>query len=104
MMMLKCRELTRMIASDELPEARWPVRIGGWLHLLMCRHCRRYATQIRTLAAGARRSWGPEAEDSARLDQLERRILERCLGESENSNPSAGGPGASTDPDEPQQS
>ena len=35
-MMLKCRELTRMIASDELPEARWPVRMGGWLHLLMC--------------------------------------------------------------------
>ena len=33
-MMLKCRELTRMIASDELPEARWPVRMGGWLHLL----------------------------------------------------------------------
>ena len=23
-MTLKCRELTRMIASDELPEARWP--------------------------------------------------------------------------------
>ncbi len=103
-MMLKCRELTRMIASDELAEASWPVRMGGWLHLLMCRHCRRYATQIRALAAGARRSWGPEAEDSARLDQLERRILERCLDESEGSNASAGGPGASTDPDEPQRS
>ena len=93
-----------MIASDELPEARWPVRMGGWLHLLMCRHCRRYATQIRTLAAGARRSWGPEAEDSARLDQLERRILERCLGESENSISSAPRPAAPTDPDEPQRS
>ena len=103
-MMLKCRELTRMIASDELPEASWPVRTGGWLHLLMCRDCRRYATQIRALAAGARRSWGPDAENSARLDQLERRILEHCLGESENSNPSAGGPGASTDADEPQRS
>ncbi len=103
-MMLKCRELTRMIASDELPEAKWPVRTRGWLHLLMCRDCRRYRTQIRALAAGARRSWGPEAENSAGLDQLERRILERCLGESEGSNPSAGGPGASTDPDEPQRS
>ncbi len=103
-MMLKCRELTRLIASDKLAEASWPVRTGGWLHLLMCRHCRRYATQIRTLAAGARRSWGPEAEDSARLDQLERRILERCLGESENSISSARGPGASTDSDEPERS
>ncbi len=103
-MMPKCRELTRMIASDELPEASWPVRTGGWLHLLMCRDCRRYATQIRKIAAGARRSWGPEAEDSARLDQLERRILERCLGESENSISSARRPGAPTDPDEPQRS
>ncbi len=103
-MMLKCRELTRMIASDELVEAKWSLRMGGWLHLLMCRDCRRYATQIRTLGTGARRSWGPETEDSARLDQLERRILERCLGESENSISSARGPGASTDPDEPQRS
>ena len=103
-MMLKCRELTRMIASDELAEARWPVRLGGWLHLLMCQHCRRYAQQIRTLAAGARRSWGPETEDSARLDQLERRILEHCLGESEDPISSAGRPRASTDPDEPQRS
>ena len=91
--MLNCRELTRIIASDELAESRWSLRLGGWLHLLMCRDCRRYATQIRTLAAGARRSWGPETEDSAGLDQLERRILERCLGESEGANPSAGGPG-----------
>ncbi len=103
-MMLKCRELTRMIASDELPEAGWSVRTGGWLHLLMCRDCRRYATQIRTLGTRARRSWGPETEDSARLDQLERRILERCLGESENSISSTPAPGASTDPDEPQRS
>ncbi len=102
--MLNCRELTRMIASDELPEAKWPVRMGGWLHLLMCRHCRRYSTQIRALAAGARRTWGPENEDSARLDQLERRILARCLGESENSISSARGPGASADPDEPRRS
>ncbi len=103
-MMLKCRELTGMIASDELRESKWPVRTRGWLHLLMCRDCRLYVTQIRTLAAGARRSWGPDAEDSARLDQLERRILERCLGESENSISSAGGPGAPTHPDEPQRS
>ncbi len=102
--MLNCRELTRMIASDELAEARWSLRMGGWLHLLMCRHCRRYATQIRTLAAGARRSWGPETEDSLRLDQLERTILERCFGESEGSISSAGGLGRLKDPDEPQRS
>ncbi len=33
MMMLKCRELTRMMASDELPEARWPV--GGAVILVI---------------------------------------------------------------------
>ena len=99
--MLNCRELTRLIASDELAEARWLVRMGGWLHLLMCRHCRRYATEIRSLGTGARRAWRPEAEDSAGLDQLERRILERCLGDSENSISSARGADATTDRDEP---
>jgi len=102
--MLNCRELTRMIASDELPEASSSLRLRGWFHLLICRHCRRYTTQIRALGTGARRCWGAETEDSARLDQLERRILESCLGESENSNRFAGSPGASTDPDEPQRS
>ena len=75
--MLNCRELTRMLASDELVEAGWSQRLRGRVHLLMCRHCRRYAAQLRALGAGARRSWGAEAEDVERLEQLQSRILQR---------------------------
>ncbi len=76
-MMLNCCERTRMIASDELGEAGWVQKLGGWLHLLMCRHCRRYRAQLRALGAEARRSWGTESQDAETLEQLERKILER---------------------------
>ncbi len=76
-MTLNCRELTRMIASDELGEAGWVQKLGGRLHLLMCRHCRRYRAQLHTLGALARTCWGAEAHDAERLEQLERKILQR---------------------------
>ena len=101
-MMLNCRELTRMLASDELVEAGWSQRWRGRIHLLMCRHCRRYATQLRALGAGARRGWGAEAEDAERLTRLESRILEHFPGES--AGPTSPGPGPDAtprDPDEP---
>ena len=74
-MMLNCRELTRMLASDELIEAGWWQRLEGQVHLLMCRHCRRYAAQLRAQGAWAQRSWGAEPEDVERLEQLKSRIL-----------------------------
>ena len=76
-MMLTCRKLTRVLASDELVEAGWLQRSRGRFHLLMCRHCRRYAAQLRALGARARRSWGAEAKDAERLEQLQSRILQR---------------------------
>ena len=101
-MMPNCRELTRMLASDELVEAGWSQRLRGRVHLLMCRHCRRYATQIRALGSGARRRWGAEAKDAERLARLESRILEHFPGESAGSTSLS--PGLDTnrrDPDEP---
>ena len=101
-MMPNCRELTRMLASDELVEAGWSQRWGGRIHLLMCRHCRRYATQLRALGAGARRRWGAEANDAERLARLESRILEHVPGESAASTSLRPGPDtAHLDPDEP---
>ena len=76
-MMLNCRELERIVASDEIVEAAWPRKLGARVHLLMCRHCRRYAAELRAIGAGARRSWGAEARDPGRLEQLERKILGR---------------------------
>ena len=56
--MISCREVTRTISSGELEAAAWPRRLRVKLHLLMCRHCRRYARQLEKLGAAARDLWG----------------------------------------------
>ena len=76
-MMMTCKEVTQLVASDEFKEAWWGRRMGLRLHLLMCRDCRRYAEQMRALGAHARNLWGAQAEDSDTLQRIEREILER---------------------------
>lgn len=47
--MLTCRELAQdpeLLLADELP---WRHRLSVRMHLLMCRHCRRYVSQLRVL-------------------------------------------------------
>ena len=78
-------------------EAPWTTRLSVRLHLMMCRHCRRYAAQLReigavarkilgryaaqlsAIAAAARRILGPhgEPEDPETLQRLEKAILEK---------------------------
>ncbi|MDA2937363.1 hypothetical protein MYX75_03760 [Acidobacteria bacterium AH-259-A15] len=78
--MLSCREVTRKIASDELADANWSQRIALRLHLLMCRHCRRYAAQLHAIGAAARNLLRQSSEDLDTLKRLERQILENSLG------------------------
>ncbi len=78
--MLSCKEVARKIASDEFQGAGWRERLALRLHLLLCRHCRRYAAQLRAIGAAARNLWEPTSQDSPTLERLERQILERSLG------------------------
>ncbi len=75
--MMSCQEVGELVAGDGLEGAGWGQRLRVRLHLLMCRHCRRYARQLRAIGACARERWGPEAEDPATLERLERSILGR---------------------------
>ncbi len=77
--MLSCKEVARLVASEELADAGWLTRASVRLHLLRCHHCRRYAAQLRAISAAAldRRSFGPA--DLQALKRLERSILERCI-------------------------
>ncbi len=75
--MLSCKEVTRKIASEEFAEARWWQRLGVRLHLPMCRHCRRYAAQLRAMGEFARNLWGSGSEDPDTLKRLERSILQK---------------------------
>ncbi len=78
--MLNCKDVTRKIASDEFREAGWRERLVVWLHLLRCRLCRRYVTQLRAIGAATRDLCGPSSQDPSTLERLERQIRERSHG------------------------
>ena len=82
-MMLCCQEVARQIASDEFTEANVWQRLWVRLHLLMCRHCRRYAVQLHSIDETARNLWGPHTEDPSTLERLERDIIETAFGDPE---------------------
>ena len=73
--MLRCKETARILASDALDDLAWGRRLALRVHLLMCRHCRRYARQLRAIGAAARSLWGEESVDPSTLEGLERDIL-----------------------------
>ncbi len=77
--MLNCKEVARLVASEELVEAGWLTRASVRLHLLRCHHCRRYAAQLRAISTAALERGGFGPTDLQALKRLERSILERCI-------------------------
>ena len=76
MAMQTCKEVSRTIASDELSGASWTQRMAVKLHLLMCRHCRRYANQIDQLGVAARDFLSDQPSETESREQLRSAILE----------------------------
>ncbi len=74
--MLSCKEVARIVASGALDEYTWDGRLALRLHLLMCRHCRRYARQLRAIAVAARGLWREESEDPSTLERLKRTLVQ----------------------------
>ncbi len=77
--MPNCKEVVRLIASDELADAVWLNRALVWLHLLMCRDCRGYVAQLRAIGAAARDRSDSDVADRVSFEKLQSLILERCL-------------------------
>jgi hypothetical protein len=67
--MLRCREVVRLLATDEWRAAPLTGRLSLGLHLMMCRHCRAYRRALRRLGDAARRLYRNATAD---LDQVER--------------------------------
>ena len=70
-----CRELARMVASDELRRGSWRRRLVVRLHFAMCPPCRRYAAQIRAVGAVMRNLLSRQQADRKTLDRMEATIL-----------------------------
>lgn len=82
--MLNCRDVSRLVASDELSSAGAILRLRARFHLLICRECRRYANQLRIIGAAARDMMRSLVPDADVLTRLERSILDDAYGGADN--------------------
>ncbi len=78
--MLKCREVTRMVAADAIGRAGILRRLELRLHLMMCHRCRAYVREIGLIGNVARHLWGSEAEDVESAASVEQRVLQAIRG------------------------
>jgi hypothetical protein len=75
-MMPTCKEVTRLLASEQLHGATRVTRILTRLHLLMCDDCGRYARELAGLGTVVREALQVPL-DPVRLAALEQAILTR---------------------------
>jgi len=73
--MMTCKEVSTLMSTGGLDDARWGVQIAVRLHVSMCRHCRAFKRQLEALAQSSRTL-------SALLDAELPRDFEATLSES----------------------
>jgi hypothetical protein len=81
--MLSCKDIAQTVSIEDVVPVGWRQRLALKLHLMMCRHCRRYAQQMQTLGDAARRVFqhppgepsSPEAPEN--LTKLQSDILDQ---------------------------
>lgn len=74
--MLNCREVTSQADALLEGELSWYPRLQVRLHLAMCRHCRRFVSQMRLLRAALRRRGQPGAVEitESQVDRIVARM------------------------------
>jgi hypothetical protein len=75
--MLTCKEVSHVLASEEPVSPGWRQRLSVKLHLLMCRHCRRYSRQIQAVGDAARQIFTDSTEDQTSRERLRNSILDQ---------------------------
>ncbi len=78
--MQSCREVSYLIASDGLEHVGWPTRLQTRLHILFCKHCRRYAAQLATIGRIGREALSADAADPKTVQRLEESIMDYAVG------------------------
>jgi hypothetical protein len=53
-MMIRCKAIAELLASDQLREAGFATRLRVKLHLWMCKYCSRFQKQLEQLRSAAR--------------------------------------------------
>ena len=82
-MMPTCRDVSALVAGDQLERASAWTRFRVRLHLAMCRYCRRYLREIRALGDAVRRLTR-EADDG--VEGVVERVIS-AIGDRDGSTP-----------------
>lgn len=81
--MLSCKEIAHTVSTEDVTPVGWRQRLSVRLHLMMCRHCRRYSEQMQALGDAARSVFQQPPEDPSspespeNLAKLQSDILDR---------------------------
>lgn len=77
--MLTCREVTEMANAYLDREMSWPEKAQFRLHLMMCKHCRRYVDQLaKTVALLRHPPVAPDRETEDRPAEMFRAVGARA--------------------------
>jgi len=52
--MMTCKEVSTLVSMGEVASAPVTTRMGVWMHLAMCRHCRAVRRQMALIGRAAR--------------------------------------------------
>jgi len=75
--MISCKNVAKLLMSDQLQAQRWWKRMEVRLHLVMCRFCSRLSRQMEQLRSAARGVSQQEEADPNFEDRLIRRLAGR---------------------------
>ena len=74
--MLKCKEVSALVSSDDLREASIMKKIEVRMHLLMCNHCARYFDQMKSVGRGVQDLAHQQEADAVQIERMEKNILD----------------------------
>jgi hypothetical protein len=69
--MIRCREVATLLSTDQVASQSVSRRIAVRFHLMMCRHCRRFARQL-TLLKRVASDLGATFDQEVRADFVRR--------------------------------
>jgi len=75
--MISCKNVAKLLMSDQLQAQSWWTRMEVRLHLAMCGLCSRLARQVEQLRSAARRMSDQDEADLGLEDRLIRRLSGR---------------------------
>jgi hypothetical protein len=75
--MISCKNVAKLLMSDQLQAQSWWKRMEVRLHLAMCDLCSRLARQVEQLRSAARRMSDQDKADQGLEDRLIRRLSGR---------------------------